>query len=208
MSITCCLPPRCRTSCRRRLHHLEAWNEAVCAGRWGRAAAWAGERIRQGLDLEHWAAFEHSFNRLGRLIRSVASGRSTLGAGVDRGPVRRRSSRVRVASSRPDQRQGMDQHGGAGGVLTTAPPDAATAAVDLSGHDRSTVDPLHPSPCAGSRRRGAVDASWNVDEGPWFDNQIGTLTVAWPRGDVHPRALVPRRRRSATGDPPRDVTHR
>ena len=39
------------------MHQLEAWNEAVCAGAWGGLAARAGEKIRQALDLEHWAAF-------------------------------------------------------------------------------------------------------------------------------------------------------
>src|SRR5437899_2036851 len=39
------------------IHGLEAWNEAVCEGAWGKRAARAGERIRRELDLEHWAAF-------------------------------------------------------------------------------------------------------------------------------------------------------
>ena len=39
------------------LHELEGWNEAVCAGAWGGLAARVGEKIRQGLDLEHWSAF-------------------------------------------------------------------------------------------------------------------------------------------------------
>jgi PhoD-like phosphatase len=56
------------------LHHLEAWNEAVCADAWGRTVAPLGERMRQRLDLEHWAAFEESFARLARTIREVASG--------------------------------------------------------------------------------------------------------------------------------------
>jgi phosphodiesterase/alkaline phosphatase D-like protein len=56
------------------LHYLEAWNEAVCAGAWGRGFIPLGERVRQRLDLEHWAAFEESFGRLARLIREVASG--------------------------------------------------------------------------------------------------------------------------------------
>jgi phosphodiesterase/alkaline phosphatase D-like protein len=56
------------------LHHMEAWNEAVCAGAWGRRVAPLGERIRQDFDLEHWAAFEESFARLARAIREVASG--------------------------------------------------------------------------------------------------------------------------------------
>jgi hypothetical protein len=56
------------------LHHLEAWNEAVCAGAWGRPAARIGEGMRQLVDLEHWAAFHDSFTRLAKLLRSVASG--------------------------------------------------------------------------------------------------------------------------------------
>ena len=48
------------------VHYLEAWNEAVCAGAWGRPAAWLGERIRRALDLEHWPAFQASFAQHGR----------------------------------------------------------------------------------------------------------------------------------------------
>jgi hypothetical protein len=57
------------------LHDLEAWNEAVCDGAWGRAAAWLGEKVRQGADLEHWAAFGESFEEMCDLIREVGTGR-------------------------------------------------------------------------------------------------------------------------------------
>jgi hypothetical protein len=57
------------------MHHLEAWNEAVCDGAWGGLAARVGERIRQGLDLEHWAAFQGCFRRLAVLLEDVAAGR-------------------------------------------------------------------------------------------------------------------------------------
>jgi len=56
------------------VHYLEAWNEAVCAGEWGRPAAWIGERIRRALDLEHWPAFQASFAQMVDLLRDVASG--------------------------------------------------------------------------------------------------------------------------------------
>ncbi len=56
------------------LHYLEAWNEAVCNGAWGAPAAWLGERVRQALDLEHWAAFGSSLDRVGDLVRAVGSG--------------------------------------------------------------------------------------------------------------------------------------
>ncbi len=61
------------------LHHLEAWNEAVCGGAWGRPAAWLGEFIRQLLDLEHWAAFQRSFNALANLLRSLGVGERSTG---------------------------------------------------------------------------------------------------------------------------------
>jgi hypothetical protein len=56
------------------MQHLEAWNEAVCEGAWGgRWARW-GEKIRQGLDLEHWGAFQHSFHRMRELVEEVGRG--------------------------------------------------------------------------------------------------------------------------------------
>jgi hypothetical protein len=58
------------------IHHLEAWNEALCTGRWGRFAAWLSERLRRAVDLEHWAAFNPSFERLCDWLRRVAGGTS------------------------------------------------------------------------------------------------------------------------------------
>jgi hypothetical protein len=57
------------------MHYLEAWSERVCNGAWGRAWSRIGERIRRAVDLEHWAAFEMSFERLSRLLEDVGSGR-------------------------------------------------------------------------------------------------------------------------------------
>jgi hypothetical protein len=55
------------------VHHLEAFDEAVSAGVWG--ARWArwGEKLRQGADLEHWAAFGTSFVRMTGLLADVGS---------------------------------------------------------------------------------------------------------------------------------------
>jgi hypothetical protein len=61
------------------MHHLEAWNEAVCQGAWGKPAAWFGELIRQVLDLEHWSAFRDSFNDLVNMLRSIGSGEHSSG---------------------------------------------------------------------------------------------------------------------------------
>jgi PhoD-like phosphatase len=56
------------------IHHLQAWNEALCAGRWGRLAASLSERLRRAVDLEHWAAFNRSFEQLCGWLRSIARG--------------------------------------------------------------------------------------------------------------------------------------
>jgi PhoD-like phosphatase len=56
------------------IHEMEAWNEAVCGGAWGRRLARVGERVRQELDLEHWAAFSASFARFEDLLTELATG--------------------------------------------------------------------------------------------------------------------------------------
>jgi hypothetical protein len=56
------------------LHWIEAWNEAVCSGAWGRWAQGPSEKLRRALDLEHWAAFQDSFHRLIELIATTGSG--------------------------------------------------------------------------------------------------------------------------------------
>jgi hypothetical protein len=56
------------------LHDLEAWDERLAASP-GRARAALGERLRQTLDLEHWAAFQDSFTRLAGLLGRLAHGR-------------------------------------------------------------------------------------------------------------------------------------
>ena len=57
------------------LHYLEAWDEAVCDGAWGKKRAFRlAEKLRQELDLEHWAAFQDSFDQLTDLIGRVGAG--------------------------------------------------------------------------------------------------------------------------------------
>ena len=56
------------------IHDLEAWNEAVCSGAWGRVAAHLGEKLRRALDLEHWPAFQRSFRTMVELLHELAEG--------------------------------------------------------------------------------------------------------------------------------------
>ena len=57
------------------LHYLEAWNEAVAKGAWGRRSAVLGEKLRQAVDLEHWGAFQGAFQDVARVVTEVADGR-------------------------------------------------------------------------------------------------------------------------------------
>jgi hypothetical protein len=58
----------------RALHDVESWDEALCAGSRGGAMARFGEWLRRAVDLEHWAAFRESFDRLARLFARVGRG--------------------------------------------------------------------------------------------------------------------------------------
>jgi hypothetical protein len=55
----------------RALHDLESFDEALSAGARGRLLARFGEWLRRSVDLEHWAAFRASFDRLTKLFARV-----------------------------------------------------------------------------------------------------------------------------------------
>ena len=57
----------------RALHDLESWDEVLANGTRGKLLGRFGEWLRRAADLEHWAAFRKSFDRLGDLI--AAEGR-------------------------------------------------------------------------------------------------------------------------------------
>jgi hypothetical protein len=157
------------------LHYMEAWNEAVCEGTWGGAAARLGERMRRALDFDHWAAFQFSFRRLTDLLEEVGSGRrgrppATIG--VLSGDVHhayvadvafrrdaRVTSRVFQAVCSPF-RNALDSHERLGVRIGTSRP-GRTIARTLA------------------RAAGVEDPGirWRVVEGPYFDNQVATLTL-------------------------------
>ncbi len=64
----------------RALHDIESWNEALCAGSRGRVLARSAEWLRRAVDLEHWAAFRQSFDRLAGLFAQVGRGEHGVSA--------------------------------------------------------------------------------------------------------------------------------
>lgn len=61
------------------VHHLEAANERLASSA-RRPVAAAAEVLRRWLDLEHWGAFRHSFERLAALFAELGAGTGRPGA--------------------------------------------------------------------------------------------------------------------------------
>ena len=176
------------------LHHLEAWDEAVSEGAWGKLAARAGEKLRQAADLEHWAAFQGSFRRVAAMAAEVADGRrgpapdtvTFLSGDVHFSYVseveRTSGSRIIQAVCSPIRNPLPRLMRSFGAVMSygLAAPVGALAA-------RSAKVPDPPF-------------RWSGIKGPWFDNNIACLEVVpeglklwWQRGvvdggdNLHPR---------------------
>jgi hypothetical protein len=56
------------------IHDLERWNETLTVRHDGKPLGRLAEKLRQAADLEHWAAFGQSFERLGRTLVSLGRG--------------------------------------------------------------------------------------------------------------------------------------
>jgi hypothetical protein len=172
------------------MHHLESWNEAVCAGAWGGIAASAGERMRQAVDLEHWAAFDKSFRLLRDLQRSVGAG--------ERG--RAPASIVTLSG---------DVHHAYLCEVAYPREAAVRSAVwqavcspfrnPLDDQQRRVLDACTTSLSASLARRlarlaGVPDPGirWRAaGGGPWFDNQVATLTIDGRRMDMRLEKSLP-----------------
>ncbi|HEX3317633.1 MAG TPA: alkaline phosphatase D family protein [Solirubrobacteraceae bacterium] len=158
------------------IHHLEAWNEAVCGGAWGGLAAKHGERLRQAMDLEHWAAFNASFRALAKLVEEVASGR--------RGPP----PATIVALSGDVHHAYLAQMSFASGVDARSQVYQAVCSPyrnPLGNHERFAIRRLHTNYAARvahalARSAGVPDpeVSWEVCDAPIFDNQVATLELS------------------------------
>jgi hypothetical protein len=178
-------------------HYLEAWSEAVCDGAWGRLAARAGERLRRGIDLEHWAAFHRSFNRLGTVLGEVAAG----GRGPRPAAIVILSGDVHyayLAKARPGR-----------SAATASPVYQAVCSPyrnELVGWLRVANRVAFSAPAAWLTRALAhlagvePDAlAWRILRGPYFDNQVGILELEGRAARLRVEGAVA----GAGGGPPR-----
>jgi hypothetical protein len=158
------------------MHHLEAWNEALCGGAWGRLAQRPSEALRQALDLEHWAAFNESFERLAEMQRSVGAGER----GEPPAAIVTLSGDVHHAYLSE-----VAFHRDAGVRSHVYQAVCSPLRNPLDRHERAAMRaagsrPAHALARALSRAAGVPDPSvrWRwVDDSPWFDNQVASLRI-------------------------------
>ncbi|MGH8868471.1 MAG: alkaline phosphatase D family protein [Actinomycetes bacterium] len=157
----------------RGIHHIEGWNEAVCAGAWGRRAARVGERIRQGVDLEHWAAFRRSFDAMSRLLRRVATRPGAPASVVVMSGDVHYSYLARVRLP-----------GAPSGASAVVQAVCSPVRNPLSRKMRyaNAVAQVALARVVGRALAGAAglrrpELDWSMEGGPWFDNALATIVV-------------------------------
>jgi PhoD-like phosphatase len=150
------------------IHDIEAWNEAVAEGAWGRWATALGERIRQGADLEHWAAFDGSFRTVARTLLDVA-GRERPPASVTlvSGDVHF-SYLARVLGTRTPISQ----------VVCSPLRNPLVGRFRFA--NRMACRRVMDLPMRGLARLAGVrrpPLRWRITDGPWFGNALATMHV-------------------------------
>lgn len=176
------------------LHHVEAWDEAIAQGAWGRFAARIGERLRQMVDLEHWAAWQNSFQSLARVLADIADGRR--GTAPDTVVVL--SGDVHFSYIAEVERSG-------GSRILQAVCSPVRNPLPIAMRWFSVVMSYglaRPVGAAVARSAKVPDPpfEWSTIKGPWFDNNLsvlqdspGGLELTWHKGVVekgderHPR---------------------
>ena len=157
------------------LHYAEAWNEAVCDGAWGRWAVGPGERLRRAADFDHWAAFHVSFERLQRLLSEIGRGERggtpasivLLSGDVHHAYLAevafRRDAEVRSAVYQAVCSPFRN-------ALDARERQAIRFALTRTGLAIGRG-------LAMAARARDPDIRWRLVEGPFFDNQVATITL-------------------------------
>jgi PhoD-like phosphatase len=155
------------------IHSLERWNETLNVRHEGRWRGRLAEKLRQAADLEHWAAFGHSFERLGRALTGIArgeQGRAPATAMVISGDVHHAYAAELVQPGGLDARVHQ---------LTVSPlhnqaphPIRVGFRIGWSRWARRLTEAL-----ARSAKAAPSELVWEKQAGPFFGNQIGELLL-------------------------------
>jgi len=153
------------------VHDAEAWSSALCGGVRGPRWARFGERLRQAADLEHWAAFPASFRELAELVAEAGRGPDAPATVlVLSGDVHHAYSAEPRFGAPVDARVVQ---------LTCSPIHNGVPAVLRWGFrfGWSHAGRLLGRALARHGRTGRPPVGWRKTGGPWFGNQLMTLTL-------------------------------
>ncbi|UOY01509.1 hypothetical protein [Blastococcus sp. PRF04-17] len=155
------------------IHNLERWNETLNVRHHGRLRGRLAEALRQASDLEHWAAFGHSFERLGAALTAVARGahgRAPSTALVLSGDVHHAYAAELVA---PDDLTGRVHQLTVSPLHNQAPhPIRVGFTIGWSRRARRLTERL-----VRLARAEPTLLAWEKQAGPYFGNQIGELVL-------------------------------
>jgi hypothetical protein len=170
-------------------HCLEAWSERVCDGAWGGLAARGAERLRRGLDFDHWASFDKSFQLLRGLLEEVGSGK--------RGKA---PASIVVLSGDVHHAYLAETAFRPGAEMRSAVYQAVCSPYrnPLDAHERRAIEAGFTRPFVAAMRglaglAGVSDPGmrWRLAEGPYFDNQVATLRLNGRRAVMQLDKTVP-----------------
>lgn len=155
------------------IHDAEGWNAALCRGERGERWARFGENLRRRSDLEHWAAFPSSFDALTALIAEAGTGAGApatvcvLSGDVHHAYI---AEPTWPRSAGPDARILQ---------LTCSPiHNSIPASIKLGFHfGWSRVGRALGRRFVRHGRTERAAINWRKTGGPWFGNQLMTLTL-------------------------------
>ncbi|HZN90679.1 MAG TPA: alkaline phosphatase D family protein [Thermoleophilaceae bacterium] len=158
------------------MQELEAWSEAVAGGAWGERWSSVAERARRSVDLEHWGAFQRSFHKMVELQRAVGSG--------ERGEA---PATIVTLSGDVHHAYLFEIAYPRGSGVKSAVYQAVCSPYrnPLDGRERKFIRfgmsrPFHLVARRLARAAGVKDPGirWRLTgDGPWFDNQVATLSI-------------------------------
>ncbi|MFH9420614.1 alkaline phosphatase D family protein [Streptomyces sp. NPDC017529] len=155
------------------VHDAERWNAALCAGARGPGWARRSERLRQRADLEHWAAFPESFAALTGLLAEAGSGEGApatvcvLSGDVHHAYV-----------AEPHWHDGTEPVGRVLQLTCSPVHNGISASIRAGfrfGWSRAGRRLGHA--LARHARLDRPPIGWRRTGGPWFGNQLMTLTL-------------------------------
>jgi hypothetical protein len=164
------------------IHHMESFDEAIAGGAWGRRLARLGEKLRQGADLEHWAAFEASFRALADTLLEIA---------------RRQDGPQSITLLSGDVHYSYLAR-----VANTSTPISQVVCSPMRNHlpwkfrmlQRAACGRLTDGPARALARLAKVPKTpmrWRLSHGPWFPNAVATVRIEGDTASVGWDAVSP-----------------